>query len=241
MCFFRFRFLTSEYRLHNGDIRPIMNPGWTNYNKIIQYHTFDVTETLNDESNHIIGFIVAPGWYSGYIGPGNNHSFYGNTESVLFELHIEFNNGSKWIITSDDTWKVTTGPLIYSDLLHGEVFYEDRQPYEWMTYNYNDSNWSKVVSSPIDKTVEITTDNVAKNIRFTKVQCVDYWNVAENTWVYEYQQIVTGQIDCSVLYFSDIARIQVRYGEAIYPNGTLYSGYYGTTLPTDIFFLNGKF
>lgn len=227
--------------MHNERF-PLLLPGWTNYNKTIQYHNFDVTSTLNSYVNHTIGVIVAPGWYSGYIGPGKNHSLYGDKSSFLLELHIEFSNGSKLIISSDDTWKVGTGPLVYSDLIHGEVFYENRQNDDWLSYNFNDSNWFQVVTEPVNRNVKLLSDSVAPDISAlkTRIKCSNFWKVDNDTWVYQFKKLITGKINFIVSDFLHNARIQVRYAEAVYPNGSIYIQNHGSALDTDVFLLNGK-
>lgn len=186
--------------------------------------------------------MVGTGWYSGYIGPGNNHSLYGNEEKLLFELQVEFSSGSKITIKSDETWKVTTGPIIYSDLLHGETFYENRQLYDWLNYYYNDSNWSPVVTNRIEKNIQLVSDSVAPYVSTNPlIFCSNYWKVNNNTWIYEFPKLVTGHLDLRISDFPYTARIQVRYAESIYPNRTLNTENHGSALVTDTFLLNGKY
>lgn len=216
-----------------------MAPGWTNYNKTLQYQVFDVTNEVKDYNT--VGFVVGPGWYSGYLSP-QDYNTYGDEEQLLFELHVRYFNGTKEVIKSDNTWKVTTGPLIYSDLIHGEVFYENRQRYDWLNYGYDDSNWTSVTTQQQDRSLELVPE-LAEGITTPHllVTVSDYWKTGNNTWVYEFDKLVTGTVDLRLEDFPFTARIQVRYSEAIYPNGSLYTGAHGRALVTDTFVMNGKY
>jgi len=57
------------YRLYiNGKPadNTLFNPGWTSYNKRLQYQTYDVT-SLIAAGNNALGCMVGNGWYKGYL------------------------------------------------------------------------------------------------------------------------------------------------------------------------------
>lgn len=94
-------------------------PGWTNYKKRIQYQTYDVTDLLEDSNT--LEITVAPGWYAGYLnGDGQNH-FYGDRAAAFAELHLWYADGSKEVIGTDESWRVTTGQVRYAEFYHGET------------------------------------------------------------------------------------------------------------------------
>lgn len=82
-------------------------PGWTDYNQRIQYQTFDVTDLIRVGEN-VMGAIVAPGWYAGYVGFGPQCRHYGATPHLLMELHLDYADGSHEIVTTDDSWQAST-------------------------------------------------------------------------------------------------------------------------------------
>ena len=106
-------------------------PGWSDYHKRAYYRTHDVTALVRQGGN-AIGAIVADGWYSGYVGYGllvgygpnkTGRYFYGKTPALLAQLEIEYADGSREIIGTDKTWKVTDrGPIREADLIMGESY-----------------------------------------------------------------------------------------------------------------------
>ena len=77
--------------------------------------------------------MLGDGWYAGMVGfdtrrPGNH---YGRELELLCELHLEYADGSREVVASDEQWEATTGPLRYSDLLMGERCDARRKPGPW--------------------------------------------------------------------------------------------------------------
>lgn len=42
-------------------------PGWTGYDKRVQYFSYDVTSLMRPRANNAIGAILADGWFAGEI------------------------------------------------------------------------------------------------------------------------------------------------------------------------------
>ncbi len=94
-------------------------PGSNDYDQWIQYQTIDVTGLLAQGKNTIT-MAVAPGWYSGYfIWEGNNH-IYGDKKAALLDLDIQYEDGSKVCIATDESWRAQGGLVTNSEIYHGE-------------------------------------------------------------------------------------------------------------------------
>ena len=128
-------------------------PGWTDYRERVYYNTFDVTEFLESGSN-AIGAIVADGWYAGYLGlgPFSGHGpnrsgryIYGKTPALKLQLALEYEDGRKVIIGTDETWKVGTGAYLRADMLMGETYDARLQPAGWSRVGFDDSAWDLAV------------------------------------------------------------------------------------------------
>ena len=62
----------------------------------------------------------------------------------LCQLSIEFVDGSKQCIVTDDSWRSSAGPIRMSDLLHGEEYDARLEMGNWITVPFDDSEWEKV-------------------------------------------------------------------------------------------------
>ncbi|MFY0688017.1 MAG: glycoside hydrolase family 78 protein [Cyclobacteriaceae bacterium] len=137
----------------------LFTPGWTSYNKRLQYQIYDVTDQLNSGGN-AVGVTLGDGWYKGKFGWSDNWNIYGETTSLLFQLEVEYANGQKEIIISDESWKAATGPIVISSIYDGEVYDARLEKAGWTSPNYNDKAWASVVVKDHDKSNIVENEGI---------------------------------------------------------------------------------
>ncbi|MEO6330920.1 MAG: alpha-L-rhamnosidase N-terminal domain-containing protein [Ginsengibacter sp.] len=118
-----------------------LTPGWTSYNKRLQYRTYDVTSLLKPGEN-AIGVTVGSGWYRTPLAWGNNKNLYGNKIALLFQLVINYTDGSSDLIISDASWKSSDGPVRTSEFYAGETYDANFEKGNWANAGYDDKNWA---------------------------------------------------------------------------------------------------
>ena len=142
-----------------GDAR--LAPGWSDYSRRVYYQTYDVTSQVTKGGN-CIGAVVAEGWYAGYVGSakrkkfgpfGTGRNLYGKTPALLLQLHLDFEDGTTRVVTTDPSWKVTTGPEFEADLLMGEGYDATRELNGWSQPGYEDGTWDRAVAAGDNKAV----------------------------------------------------------------------------------------
>lgn len=121
-----------------GDL--VMAPGWQSYEYRHEYNTYDVTDLLEPGSN-AIGVVVGEGWYAGRIGFDDNRNLWGDTLGLLCTLVVTDSQGNKTYITSDESWKSTTGPIITSEIYDGEVYDSRLEQEGWSESGFNTEDW----------------------------------------------------------------------------------------------------
>ncbi|MEO3406693.1 family 78 glycoside hydrolase catalytic domain [Mucilaginibacter sp. CAU 1740] len=117
-------------------------PGWTSYNKRLQYQVYDVTADLLKGDN-AVGVTLGDGWYRGYTY-NRKKDVYGSKLGLLFQLEIVYTNGKRVLINSDKTWKVAYGPIRSSSFFDGEVYDARKEKKGWSTIAYKDAAWDSV-------------------------------------------------------------------------------------------------
>lgn len=120
----------------------LFTPGYTTYDKRLQYQTYDVTDMLKD--NNAIGAIVGDGWYRGNIGWKGDYAYYGKQLALLVQLHINYADGTKETIVSNGDWKASYGPILESDMYNGEKYDARLEMEGWAQSGFDDNNWTKV-------------------------------------------------------------------------------------------------
>ena len=103
-------------------------PGITDYKKRIQYQTIDVTDQLAQGENRLT-VMLADGWYRGSTGAWGLTNQYGTETKFLGQLEITYEDGSKEMICSDETWDWSNdGPIRFADNKDGEIIEASKEP-----------------------------------------------------------------------------------------------------------------
>jgi len=134
-----------------------LSPGWTSYKKHLPYQVYDITGLLKNGKN-ALGITLGNGWYRGYLAWGGKHNIYGKDISLLFQMRINYADGSSELIVSDETWKSSTGSLVYSEIYNGESQDARLDKAGWTLPGYEDKNWSGV------KLEDFSNDNLVASI-----------------------------------------------------------------------------
>lgn len=137
----------------------LFTPGWTSYNKRLQYQTYDVMNLLT-QGNNVIGAILANGWYKGNLAWEDSKNLYGDKRALLLQLHITYEDGREEVIISDDNWKVSTGPILMSEIYHGETYDSTLEKEGWNTPNFDDCEWENARCTPYTKEILVAQENV---------------------------------------------------------------------------------
>ena len=118
-----------EARLNGKKIGDFcLAPGHTDYRKRVQYQTYDVTDMLHEGENALT-VQLADGWYRGSCGAWGLRNQYGAETKLLAQLEIDYADGDRDVIFTDDTWAWSCdGPLRFADNKDGEIVEAFRTP-----------------------------------------------------------------------------------------------------------------
>lgn len=100
----------------------ILAPGWTTYQKRLQYQAYDVSAGLSGENT--LQIMVGRGWYRSPLpgwGSPRQDELRKAPPAVLAQLEITYQDGSCEILSSDERWSVGTGPVLFSEIYDGEI------------------------------------------------------------------------------------------------------------------------
>ncbi len=132
-----------ELQIDGFRISNILAPEYTSYAMHLEYQTYDVTELLA-VGGHGIGCILADGWYTGKIGLMGVGNQYGETNAFLMQMEIEYEDGSRDRVTSDETMRWNHGAYLYADLFVGEYFDAEKEPKGFSQPGFDDYDWNPV-------------------------------------------------------------------------------------------------
>lgn len=148
-----------------------LTPGWTSYNKRLQYQTYDITNLLKQGSN-AVGVTIGNGWYRGYLAWDGNKNSWGKDLSLLLQLDITYSDGSKESVVSDGSWKSSTGSIADAEIYNGEIIDSRKEKIGWSNAGYNDGDWISVTEKNYVKSILLATQNepVKKHETFSAVK-----------------------------------------------------------------------
>ena len=207
-----------------GDYR--MAPGWTSYHNRLQYQIYDVTEQLVEENK--IAITVGNGWYKGILGFYCQPNQYGTQAGAFAELHVEYEDGSKEVIATDETWAVKTGEIRYSEIYMGETIDTDAP----------EIKEGKVVVKEFDKAVLTAQEN--EPVRITeKIVGKELIVTPKGEKLVDFGQIVTGVVEVHAKGEKG-QKIVIRHAEVLDKDGNFYPETLRQAKSIDTFICNGE-
>lgn len=118
-------------------------PGYTVYSKYLEVQQYDVTELLG-KGRHVLGALLADGWYTGKIGLPGVGNQYGETNALFAQMLIYYEDGTEEILGTDSTFVWHEAPQEYADLIVGERYRQGFLDEQWMYPDYDCTDWEPV-------------------------------------------------------------------------------------------------
>lgn len=127
-------------KVGNSEFAPL----WSDYDKSVYYNTFDVTNQLQKGEN-VVGVLLGNGFYNVQGGRYRKLQISFGPPTLLFELAINYDDGTKEIIRSDENWKYDLSPMVFNCIYGGEDYDARREQKGWNQVGFDDKNWRPVV------------------------------------------------------------------------------------------------
>ena len=213
-------------------------PGWTDYNDRVMYQSFDVTDLVHTGEN-ALGITLADGWWSGYVGFDSRRqgNHYGTFPEAWAQLVIDYSDGSRQVVTTDDTWLESRGAIFYTDMLMGEYVDARADLGDWSSPDYDDSAWGTVTAR--QGGLETLVAMVDEPIRAMEVvPAISVTSDGAGTWLYDFGQNLVGRVRAAVGPLAENQRVQFRHGETL-DDGHLYVANLRTAEATDVYLAAG--
>ncbi len=236
------------YELHLNDARvgkDYFTPGWTDFHSRVQYQTYDVTPQVRQGAN-ALGAILGDGWYASVLSYTGQRHFYGGYPRFMAQLEIEYADGTREMVFTDDSWRaLTIGPIRSADLMAG-CTYDAQMPFKrWEGSEFHFSDWKPVVVGlrPVnpDKPSEefkIEAANADASRATEELPARSVTEPRPGAWTFDLGQNMSGWVRLKVHGHAG-QKIMVRHGEALNPNGTVYTSNLRGANATDVYYLHG--
>jgi alpha-L-rhamnosidase len=156
------------------------------------------------------------------------------------QLHIEYENNNTLVVVSDDSWRITTGPIVYSDEEKGELYYENRALHGWDYANYDDSKWSAVMTKPVDKKIMLISSRAEPIRVIQELKPKTVWQSSPGVYVFDLAQNMVGWVKIRIATKNKSFRVQLRHAEVLNPDGSIYTKNLRSARSIDTYVFEGK-
>jgi alpha-L-rhamnosidase len=220
----------------------VLAPGITQYDKRINYQTYDITKWVNTGKNGI-GVTLASGWWSdSQTFNLSNYNYFGDKEAFLAKIIIQYEDGTRQVTVTDvDNWSYYgNGPYRYAGLFQGE-HYDGRKAFIYRDYSKPDFNaldWERPL---VYETVEIEEfsdmppgfGRVWPAVNKTETKLLGEYDApvyvvgsrsaktvkkqCDQVYIYDLEQEMAG-VSSIVFHETAGTKITIRYGEVLYPD-----------------------
>ena len=130
-------FISGKELNRSGEAVVALRPGWTEYDKRLQYNTFDVSSILYGQSNFVLGVILGLGWRNQKDYPNKDHLGQGEDERVLLlKMTVKDTSGGMTAVLSDESWLVHPSPIVTDTIYNGEMYNASMEIPNWSTPGY---------------------------------------------------------------------------------------------------------
>lgn len=206
----------------------VLDPGWTNYHRTVQYVGYDVTSHWSEEDENVIGAHVGNGFYAGDQGDrffwpmyeDNTYVRYGNELCFFAEIHVHYADGSHETVISDPSWKVRNSATTLANIYMSEDHDRRLYPVGWDDSGYDDSDWApaKPLTGPRGKLRYQSQPPVILHNTFNPVRHqvlrpgVTMFDLGQNSSIMPRVEI-TGPAGSEII---------IRYSETVDENGVVF-------------------
>jgi alpha-L-rhamnosidase len=216
----------------------VLSPGWDDFRTHVPYQAYDVTQQLKTGQNAIAAWL-APGWYTTPLMWFRQGYNYGETPPALkAQLRIEHADGSIEWITTDESWRADISPISQAEIYDGENYDATKEQPGWDTATFSDAQWK-----PVDLVKPLEPEIVPQSFQPIRPQqaltAEGITSPSPGVYIYDFHQNLAGVERLQVRGPAG-TDIQLRFGEVLNPDGTLYVDNLRTAKATDHYILSGK-
>ncbi len=216
----------------------VLAPGWTDYDRRVQYQTYDIKPLLAEGPN-ALGAVLGDGWFAGFVGfdPKHRGALYGPRPQLLAQLNVEYEDGTTESLATDGSWSCSTGPILFSDLLMGESYDARREMPGWAGLGFDDSGWYEVEAEEIGDTNLVAQPDEGVRV-IEELEAKTVTEPESGHYVFDLGRNMVGWVRLEVEGEAG-TKVTLRHAEALNPDGTVYTTNLRSARATDNYVLGG--
>lgn len=159
----------------------------------VLYSSYDVTDLL-DAGTNCIGVVLGHGWYSAEEdnGPGPfPRTPYADRPAVLLQLELRTVDGETSVVTTNDSWRTSAGPIRYNDYAQGETYDATEEQPGWDTAAFDAHTWDRAEAA-VSPTVTPRRQAVEPTRVIETLTPAATWRTASGATIVDFGQHFSG-------------------------------------------------
>ncbi|WKL46163.1 glycoside hydrolase family 78 protein [Flavobacterium pectinovorum] len=136
-------------KIGNSEFAPL----WTDYDKTVNYNTYELSAKELQKGENVIGVLLGNGMYNTLAERYTKFFVSFGPPTLFFKMKVVYKDGSEEIIKSDESWKYSKSPITYNSIFGGEDYNANLEQKGWNEKGFKDSNWKKIVVQEAPKGV----------------------------------------------------------------------------------------
>lgn len=230
-----------SYRMFLNDERvgqDVLTPDFTDYSVRVLYQTYDVTKRIFAGDN-AVGVVLGDGWFaSAMTWAGRPFSFLPPPPRVLAQLEIEYQDGTRDTIATDESWTGSASAIRRSEIYAGEFYDARYEQTGWAKASFKDSDWIAAVAAPPPSIAVVGQGSVPVHVADT-ITPVKVTPSANGAYIFDMGQNIVGWAKLKVKGPRN-TQIRLRFAEILSPDGSIYRDNLRNADATDTYTLAGQ-
>ncbi|WP_419211111.1 family 78 glycoside hydrolase catalytic domain [Maribacter sp. X9] len=178
----------------------------------VMYLAYDITKYLNRGEN-VVGSILGNGFYN----PAKFWTEGYGSPRFIGQIHLTYTDGSEEVIVSDESWKVSQGPILMNMVYYGETYDARKEIKDWASPKLNDLAWSNAITRKAPEGTLVAhaanTDKVME-----RIQPISIIKISEGRYKVDFGVEISGWVKLNDVTGPAGHKIDITF------NGNLYSG-----------------
>lgn len=194
----------------------VLAPGWTSYEKRLQYQKYDITDLLRE--NNEIRVIVGKGWFRspmpGWLDSEDKKRRTRQPAGLFAEIRLTYTDDSVEKIVTEQSWECGESAVRFSEIYDGETFDGGFQTKIWK--KTEEFPWSTDILIPQEGEIIKEREVISPRSIFT---------TPAGETIVDFGQEITGYVEISLNAHAG-EKIKILHGEVLDKEGNFYNENY---------------
>jgi alpha-L-rhamnosidase len=195
-----------------------LDPVFTRFDRRNLYVAHDITSQLGVGAN-AVGVLLGNGWYnhqSKAVWDFDRAPWRARPTFCMY-IRITYEDGTLELITTDTSWKTSSGELTLNSIYTGEHVDFNLEKKGWNTANFDDADWQNAVVRPVPS-ANITAQQLQPIRNVSRFPAKTFKKFSDQNYIFDFGQNLAG-VTALKIKGEKGTLVKLKHGERLYPDG----------------------